>query len=655
MKIFKILLSIFLLSATYSVYGQNITECGIQVDLLLNAPTSNPFNGVVLISQNGKTVYSKVCGYSDFERKTPLKFNDRFVIGSISKQITAVIVLQEYEKGHLKLYEPIRTYLPELPQSWADTVTIRHLLTHMHGIAGLDKPTAFPVGTQFDYGYSSPGYDLLATIVERTSGKSFPELSMNLFAKCRMKNSFHPDGKKYISLVKGYAVQEDGNRKFETTSFRNPVAAGAFISTAEDLACWNENLFGGKLLKKETFDLMTAKQPGAVRNHPVFGTTEYGLGITVDDRDGIVQWGQTGYADGFVSMDFYFPETKTSVIVLENVVSDENDLKKAFYYHTQILDIVREDLRPLVNFDSPYAALLEKNIISTTDANGIFESKEKASGLYYYALVPKAEIKGALVLLPSTLEETESVLNNNKKLCQLACDNGIAVIVPSTNAHICLDKPVLDFLNQTFADAVKQYKIPSEKFVIGGFSLGGIVSLRYTEMAYEDKTKTTVVPCAAFSVDGPVDFITMYRQFENDVKKNINWGAVAEANYYIQGMHDIFGGSPDAVYQNYVSHSIYTRGESLGGNAQYLRTVPVRVYSDPDIDWAIKERQRDLYDMNAPDHTAMIVELNLQGNDRAEFVNRLRKGYRMDGTRHPHSWSLVDADDCVEWMLRYIK
>ena len=120
-------------------------------------------------------------------------------------------------------------------------------------------------------------------------------------------------------------------------------------------------------------------------------------------------------------------------------------------------------------------------------------------------------------------------------------------------------------------------------------------------------------------------------------------------------MRKIFGGSPDEVYQNYVSNSIYTRGEPLGGNAQYLKTVPVRVYSDPDIDWALKNRGRDLYDMNAPDHTALIIELNLQGNDRAEFVNCLGKGYRMDGTRHPHSWSLVDADDYVKWMFQYIK
>ncbi len=334
------IITFILLLFTFITAGYSQTYV-MQIDSLLGIRTSHPFNGVVLISQNGKTTYSKVCGYSNFEHKTPLKLGDRFVIGSISKQITSVIVLQEYEKGHIKLNEPIRTYLPELSQSWADTVTIRHLLTHMHGIAELNKPTVFPVGTQFDYGYSSLGYDLLAKIVEKTSGKSFTELSMNLFAQCKMNNTFHPKGKKFISWVKGYTVQADGVPAFDTSSFRTPVAAGAFISTASDLAHWNENLFGGKLLKKEAFTLLTTKQPGAVRNHPVFGTTEYGLGITIDDQGGILQWGQTGFADGFVSMDFYFPETRTSVIVLENLVSDAHDTKKAFSYHTRILDIMR--------------------------------------------------------------------------------------------------------------------------------------------------------------------------------------------------------------------------------------------------------------------------------------------------------------------------
>ena len=296
-----------------------------------------------------------------------------------------------------------------------------------------------------------------------------------------------------------------------------------------------------------------------------------------------------------------------------------------FFGHTLFAQSNISDCRTQINFDERYINQLNKHIISETDSNRIFKSETNNSSLFYYSLVPQKTIKAVLVLIPSTLEETESVLNNNKKLCQLACDNNIMVIVPSTNAHICLDKPVLEFLNKTFSDVIKQYNVPRDKFIIGGFSLGGIVSLRYTEIAHENQSKTTIVPCMAFSVDGPVDFITMYRQFENEIKKNINQGAVAEAEYYIQGMHDIFGGSPDEAYLNYVNNSIYSRSEADGGNAKHLRQIPLRIYSDPDIDWALKNRQRDVYDMNVPDHTALIVELQLQGNQDAEFVNCLEK------------------------------
>ena len=81
-----------------------------------------------------------------------------------------------------------------------------------------------------------------------------------------------------------------------------------------------------------------------MRNHPIFGVTDYGYGITVDTKENILQLGQTGFAPGFVSMNFYFPKTKTSVIVLENVAYDTDDLKKTFYYPTEILKIIRDEI-----------------------------------------------------------------------------------------------------------------------------------------------------------------------------------------------------------------------------------------------------------------------------------------------------------------------
>ena len=321
------------------VWGQ-VTSLGLQIDSLLKTNTSQPFNGVILISQNGNTIYSKAVGYSDLSTKTPLQLNDQFVIGSISKQVTAVLTLQELDKGHLQLNESIFTYLPYLKKFWPqDTITIQQLLSHTHGIAIYGKPLKFKPGTQYDY--SQVGYEMLGRIITKTSNKPYYAAVEELFGKCKMTNSWHPDFKKH-KLVKAYTKQENDSLVIETRSLENYPEAGSLISTAEDLAKWNTCLHEGSLLRKSTYEQMITKQKNAILNHPIFGQTTYGLGPTISTDGGIVQLGQSGFAPGFASFNFYLPEKKVSVIVLENVVYNPDDLKQTFYVHTAILDLVKK-------------------------------------------------------------------------------------------------------------------------------------------------------------------------------------------------------------------------------------------------------------------------------------------------------------------------
>jgi D-alanyl-D-alanine carboxypeptidase len=319
------------------------TDFSKQLDSLFAVQTAKPLNGIVLVDEKGITNYLKCFGFSRMEERIPLKPDDQFVIGSISKQMTAVVVLQEYDKGNLELHVPIKKYLPELIHSWADSVTVHHLLTHTHGISeGRNAVLAFTPGSRFSY--SQVGYELLSQIVARTSGKSFATLSKKLFQKCKMKSSFHSSIEKYKNLATGYIEEQEGelNSVSRKESFNNaPIAAGGFISTAGDLARWNKCLHEGKLLTDSTYRKMVSKQQNAVRQHPIFGVTYYGYGITVSDENGVSQLGQTGFTLGFVSMNFYFPKTKSSVIILTNVVQDLYDIKKTFYYHVQVLKILR--------------------------------------------------------------------------------------------------------------------------------------------------------------------------------------------------------------------------------------------------------------------------------------------------------------------------
>ncbi|MBL7978716.1 MAG: beta-lactamase family protein [Bacteroidetes Order II. Incertae sedis bacterium] len=132
-KFIFIALTITLLMTGYNHYIININsktnkdprdDYSAKIDSLIETKNPRNFNGIVLITQKGKIKYVKAIGYSDFDKKTPLTLKDNFRIQSNSKQITAVLVLKEAEKGNLSLEKPIGAYLPNLNQTWADTVTV---------------------------------------------------------------------------------------------------------------------------------------------------------------------------------------------------------------------------------------------------------------------------------------------------------------------------------------------------------------------------------------------------------------------------------------------------------------------------------------------------------------------------------------------------
>ena len=308
----------------------------------------------------------------------------------------------------------------------------------------------------------------------------------------------------------------------------------------------------------------------------------------------------------------------------------------------------------VLNLKEQYVKRLEKNSLGIVDRMGIYVGDSVSKTLFYYALVPKNNIKGVLIILPSSGEPLESVINNNVKLTELACDSNILTILPSVNIHICLDTIVLYFLNATFSDVMKKYKVPKDKFIIGGLSLGGMLALRYTEQAY-DNNKTVIIPKAVFGADPPVDLANLYYQFQREVDRNFSQVGVQEAKFYLKEMNRMFGGSPEQYPENYIRYSMYSRTEKDGGNTKFLKNIPVQIYSDPDIDWQMKNKHRDYYDMNAPDQTAMILQLNLMGNDKAEFINALGKGYRLGGIRHPHSWSIIEPTGFITWIMKCLE
>ncbi|MCG8331425.1 MAG: beta-lactamase family protein [Chitinophagales bacterium] len=337
-------ISILILTATLLISSQavgqkkdrNYTDLTVTIDSIIE---NNHFNGVALLIKDSTVVYSRSIGYSDIVQKTPIVFNDQFVIGSISKQITAVLVLREYEKGTLELNDKINQYLIKIDQPWSEEVTVHQLLTHTHGIVALDQPLEFKQGSQFQY--SQLGFELLAQILEKVTDKSFKTLSSELFKQYGLDNTFHPLNNSYKRLVKGYEENEKGVFEFSTESLYNYVAAGSFISNAQDLSKWNQLLHTEKLVKNKTLALMKTRY--ATRIHPIFDTVEYGYGLLFKKGEENIQIGALGYAPGFVSASYFYPKTNMNLIILENTARDLNNFRNTFKVHTEIMELMKNE------------------------------------------------------------------------------------------------------------------------------------------------------------------------------------------------------------------------------------------------------------------------------------------------------------------------
>lgn len=304
-----------------------------------------------------------------------------------------------------------------------------------------------------------------------------------------------------------------------------------------------------------------------------------------------------------------------------------------------------------INLNETLLKNLEKNTIEIIDETYLYINDGTSNELFYYTLKPKGKIKGTLILLPPTAQKVEDVINNNIKLSELAFEKGILLIIPSINYNLYLDKIAMDFLNTTFKNAISKYQAPKDKIIIGGFSLGGMNAIRYVELSKENPDLTSIQPVAVYGIDPPLDWARIYYSFQRTKELNFSEVAVNEAKDYLAKLDEQFGGSPKEVPNIYSKHSMYSKTVKGGGNATFLIDTPIRIYSDPDIDWHLMERQTDFYDINALDQTAMINELRISGNENAEFINALGKGYRLNEMRHPHSWSIAEPNELMDWII----
>jgi CubicO group peptidase (beta-lactamase class C family) len=296
----------------------------------MNAPRA--FSGIAVIAKGSDITFSYASTsqpvvdgleVAAFTLQTP------FVTASLSKQMTAALVMREVDQGRITLDAPITQYLEYLNGKWDAVITVRQLLNHLSGIVAIDKPLKTIPGEVF--AYSNTGYNLLGEIVVKTSGKDYPLLASEMFKRCGMDNT---NASSNTNNAVRYHEKYVGELMAMTKDLPASFAPSAgTISTAEDLVAWNQCLHNSDLLSAKSHLQMVSK--AATRQHR-WGDLGYGFGLQLSDTGTAKEWSHSGYVLGYISTLSYYPESDTSMILLENISWYPKDMTRVFYYHDQL-------------------------------------------------------------------------------------------------------------------------------------------------------------------------------------------------------------------------------------------------------------------------------------------------------------------------------
>jgi len=289
----------------------------------------------VAVTYLGKIVFEGGYGYADAEKKTLIDSNTRFELASVTKQITAMAVMMQKEAGKFQYDSKVTQFFPEF-SGFAEGLTVRNLLQHTGGFPDYSElcrgqgPARnddivklmvkkgrldFQPGVR--YAYSNTGYDLLAVLIERTSGLSYPDfLEQKLFAPLGMKDTFvnrwgiPPKS----NLARSYNNPSTPAESPDVVNCNTIYGDGSVFSTAHDMALWNlyleKNTVAGSAASMEE-----AYQPAKTADG---GTAPYGFGWGLGSRSGMKQYSHSGAWTGYRTLNARFPEKQFAVVVLTN-------------------------------------------------------------------------------------------------------------------------------------------------------------------------------------------------------------------------------------------------------------------------------------------------------------------------------------------------
>lgn len=322
---------------TESTNGINKNTQSKIIDYIKDYSKDYEFSGTILVAQGRNIVLNRAFGMENYDNNIENTTQTAFEIASITKQFTATAILMLQEKKLLSVEDPISKYIPDYPNG--DKIKIYNLLNHTSGIRdyvelaesiesgkhtytleeliGLFKnePLDFGTGTEFEY--SNSNYILLGYIIEKVSKKNYKDyIKENIIKPLNLINTgFLSDKATIKDKAVGYDTIDNNENEYKKaidTEGSLIASAGEIYSTVEDLYRWEEALYAGKIINKQSLKEMFTPN-----------LSDYGYGWFIDESNKgnkIISHG--GNLSGYTSYVERNFSKKYLIIILSNREND---------------------------------------------------------------------------------------------------------------------------------------------------------------------------------------------------------------------------------------------------------------------------------------------------------------------------------------------
>ncbi|HMQ46614.1 MAG TPA: hypothetical protein PKA00_03560 [Saprospiraceae bacterium] len=267
----------------------------------------------------------------------------------------------------------------------------------------------------------------------------------------------------------------------------------------------------------------------------------------------------------------------------------------------------------------------------------------------YTLLLPQDSIKGMVVLFHSGRDTTHVGFEQRLYVEAVARHFAALYVTTGNPVEFLFDEASYKQLDRYIGSVVEAYHIPHDRLLFGGMSLAGTRALKLALWCANGHSAYGLRPRAIAICDAPLDFHRFWREGQRAIELGLNPISASEAKWVNAQLEKNLGGTPHTAPDAYTQYSPFHYSEQADERLRALEGIAVRIYTEPDVAWWMANRRRSYYGMNALDAAALINDMQYLGHQEAELMLTNNKGYRPDGQRHPHSWSIVDNKALIDW------